>query len=301
MRHENPAPERAGFSDFYTPDMKRVAIQGIAGCFHETAARRYFRDEAIEVVPCRSFGELFARMAGDPALLGIAAIENTIAGSLLPNHELLQRSRARIVGEQKLRISHVIAALPGQSLDEIREVHSHPIALMQCGEFLKSRPALKVVERDDTAGSAREIAENRLTATAAICGADAAELYGLEILQRGIETNKHNFTRFLILADVNRAAEFLNPARTNKASLLFTLRHTQGSLSKVLTMLSFYDINLTKIQSLPIIGREWEYQFYVDVTFDDPVRYRQAVDAARPLTSDFRILGEYAECPNPEI
>ncbi len=281
--------------------MEQIAIQGIAGCYHETAARRYFSDRQIEVLPCSSFDILFDRMTADPALLGIAAIENTIAGSLLPNHELLQRSRARIVGEQKLRISHVIAALPGQSLDEIREVHSHPIALMQCGEFLKNRPALKVVERDDTAGSAREIAENRLTATAAICGADAAELYGLEILQRGIETNKHNFTRFLILADVNRAAEFLNPARTNKASLLFTLRHTQGSLSKVLTVLSFYDINLTKIQSLPIIGREWEYQFYVDVTFDDPVRYRQAVDAARPLTSDFRILGEYAECPNPEI
>ena len=281
--------------------MEQIAIQGIAGCYHETAARRYFSDRQIEVLPCSSFDILFDRMTADPALLGIAAIENTIAGSLLPNHELLQRSRARIVGEQKLRISHVIAALPGQSLDEIREVHSHPIALMQCGEFLKNRPALKVVERDDTAGSAREIAELRLPATAAICGADAAELYGLEILQRGIETNKHNFTRFLILADVNRAAEFLNPARTNKASLVFTLRHTQGSLSKVLTVLSFYDINLTKIQSLPIIGREWEYQFYVDVTFDDPVRYRQAVDAARPLTSDFRILGEYAECPNPEI
>lgn len=301
MRHENPAPERAGFSDFYTPDMKRVAIQGIAGCFHETAARRYFRDEAIEVVPCRSFGELFARMAGDPALLGIAAIENTIAGSLLPNHELLRQSRARIVGEQKLRISHVAAALPGQGLDAVSEVRSHPIALMQCGDFLKAHPALKVVERDDTAGSAREIAEQRLRGTAAICGAGAAELYGLEILERGIETNKHNFTRFLLLADRSRAAGFTDPARTNKASLVFSLPHTQGSLSKVLSLLSFYEINLSKIQSLPIIGREWEYRFYVDVTFDDPVRYRQAIEAARPLTSDFRILGEYAECPNPAI
>ena len=126
-------------------------------------------------------------------------------------------------------------------------------------------------------------------------------LYGLEILRRGIETNKHNFTRFLLLADERRAAEFADLAHTDKASLLFTLSHTQGSLSKVLTVLSFYDINLTKIQSLPIIGREWEYRFYVDVTFDDPMRYRQAIDAARPLTSDFRILGEYAECPNPAI
>ena len=126
-------------------------------------------------------------------------------------------------------------------------------------------------------------------------------LYGLEILRRGIETNKHNFTRFLLLADERRAAEFADPAHTDKASLLFTLPHTRGSLSKGRTGLSFYDINLTKIQSLPIIGREWEYRFYVDVTFDDPMRYRQAIDAARPLTSDFRILGEYAECPNPAI
>ena len=281
--------------------MEQIAIQGIAGCFHETAARNYFNERQIGIIPCLSFDELFARMAANPSLLGIAAIENTIAGSLLPNHELLQQSRARIIGEQKLRISHVLAALPGQSIGEIGEVHSHPIALMQCGDFLKAHPAMKIVERDDTAGSAREIARERLAGTAAICGADAAELYGLEILSRGIETNKHNFTRFLLLADESRAAAFADPANTNKASLLFTLSHTRGSLSKVLTVLSFYDINLTKIQSLPIIGREWEYRFYVDVTFDDPVRYRQAVDAARPLTSDFRILGEYAECPNPAI
>ena len=281
--------------------MEQTAIQGIAGCYHETAARGYFADREIEVLPCLSFDELFARMAADPALLGIAAIENTIAGSLLPNHELLQQSHARIIGEQKLRISHVLAALPGQTPDDISEVRSHPIALMQCGDFLKTRPGMKIVERDDTAGSAREIAEGRLAGTAAICGADAARLYGLEIPRRGIETNKHNFTRFLLLADERRAAEFADPAHTDKASLLFTLSHTQGSLSKVLTVLSFYDINLTKIQSLPIIGREWEYRFYVDVTFDDRVRYRQAIDAARPLTSDFRILGEYAECPNPAI
>lgn len=281
--------------------MKRIAIQGIAGCFHETAARNYFRGERIETLPCRSFDELFARMADDPALLGIAAIENTIAGSLLPNHELLRRSRAAVVGEQKLRISHVAAALPGQTVADIREVRSHPIALMQCGDFLKAHPAMTVVERDDTAGSAREIAEGRLTGTAAICGADAAEMYGLQILEAGIETSKHNFTRFLVLADVTLAAQFAEAKRTDKASLLFALPHTQGSLSKVLTVLSFYGINLTKIQSLPIIGREWEYLFYVDVTFDDALRYRQAVEAAKPLTSDFRILGEYAECSDPAL
>ena len=274
--------------------MKRITIQGQPGCFHETAARCSFPGEQVEILPCDSFDQQFARMAADPTLLGIAAIENTIAGSLLPNHELLRRSSLAVIGEYKLRISHVLAALPG-------EVHSHPIALMQCGDYLKAHPAMKVVERDDTAGSAREIAEQRLRGTAAICGAGAAELYGLEILERGIETNKHNFTRFLLLADRSRAAGFTDPARTNKASLVFSLPHTQGSLSKVLSLLSFYEINLSKIQSLPIIGREWEYRFYVDVTFDDPVRYRQAIEAARPLTSDFRILGEYAECPNPAI
>ena len=281
--------------------MKRITIQGQPGCFHETAARCSFPGEQVEILPCDSFDQQFARMAADPTLLGIAAIENTIAGSLLPNHELLRRSSLAVIGEYKLRISHVLAALPGQRVTDIREVHSHPIALMQCGDYLKAHPAMKVVERDDTAGSAREIAEQRLRGTAAICGAGAAELYGLEILERGIETNKHNFTRFLLLADRSCAAGFTDPARTNKASLVFSLPHTQGSLSKVLTLLSFYEINLSKIQSLPIIGREWEYRFYVDVTFDDAVRYRQAIEAARPLTSDFRILGEYAECPNPVI
>ena len=150
--------------------MKRIAIQGIAGCFHDTAARNFFDGERIDTLPCPSFDELFARMETDRDLLGIAAIENTIAGSLLPNHELLRLSSARIIGEQKLRISHVLAALPGQRIGEIREVHSHPIALMQCGEFLKAHPEMKAVERDDTAGSAREIAREGLSGTAAICG-----------------------------------------------------------------------------------------------------------------------------------
>lgn len=279
----------------------KVTIQGVAGCFHDAAAREYFAGQEVTTMPFDTFADMFDALDSDASLVGIVAIENTIAGSLLPNHELLRRSSLAVIGEYKLRISHVLAALPGEAPCDIGEVHSHPIALMQCGDYLKAHPAMKVVERDDTAGSAREIAEQRLRGTAAICGAGAAELYGLEILERGIETNKHNFTRFLLLADRSRAAGFTDPARTNKASLVFSLPHTQGSLSKVLSLLSFYEINLSKIQSLPIIGREWEYRFYVDVTFDDPVRYRQAIEAARPLTSDFRILGEYAECPNPAI
>ena len=158
--------------------MKRITIQGQPGCFHETAARCSFPGEQVEILPCDSFDQQFARMAADPTLLGIAAIENTIAGSLLPNHELLRRSSLAVIGEYKLRISHVLAALPGEAPCDIGEVHSHPIALMQCGDYLKAHPAMKVVERDDTAGSAREIAEQRLRGTAAICGAGAAELYG---------------------------------------------------------------------------------------------------------------------------
>ena len=279
--------------------MKRIAIQGVTGCFHETAARGYFAGEQIETVPCESFPALFDRLHEDPGLLGITAIENTIAGSLLQNHELLRAGGQQIVGEYKLRISHVLAALPDESMDSIVEVNSHPIALMQCEEFLKKYPSMKVVEKDDTAGSACEISQKRLSGHAAICGELAAEIYGLRILERGIETNKRNFTRFLILADASHAAEYADPSHCDKASLVFTLPHTHGSLSKVLTILSFYDINLTKIQSLPIIGREWEYRFYVDVTFDDYTRYRQSIGAIMPLTSDFKILGEYAEFPTP--
>ena len=150
--------------------MKKVTIQGVTGCFHEAAARNYFKGEEIETVPCMSFPELFSAMAKESDLYGIMAIENTIAGSLLQNHELLRSSDLQIIGEYKLRISHVLAVLPGQTIDDITEVNSHPIALMQCGDFLKQHPSLKVVEKDDTAGSAKEIAENSLKGHAAICG-----------------------------------------------------------------------------------------------------------------------------------
>lgn len=278
---------------------KRVTIQGIAGCYHEAAARAYFGEEEIETVACATFAEMFDRMALDHSLLGIIAIENTIAGSLLQNHELLRKSNLNIVGEYKLRISHVLAALPGETLDDIREVNSHPMALMQCGEFLKTHPRMKLVEKDDTAGSAQEIAQHHLTGHAAICGRLAAQIYGLNILAEGIETNKRNFTRFLVVADPLYSDWLTAGKRINKASLVFSLPHTQGSLSKVLTILSFYDINLSKIQSMPIIGREWEYQFYIDLTFDNFTRYKQSLDAIRPLIKNFKILGEYAEFDKP--
>ncbi len=274
----------------------KVTIQGVAGCFHDAAAREYFSGRDIETVPFDTFHEMFDALDGDASLVGIVAIENTIAGSLFQNHEMLRQSKLRIIGEHKKRISHVLAALPGQTIDQLSEVNSHPMALIQCEQYLRRHPNLKMIERFDTAGSAKEIAERHLTGHAAVCGDYAAGLYGLEILERGIETNRRNFTRFLIVANPLLASE-IGPAETevNKASIVFTLPHTGGALSKVLTILSFYDMNLSKIQSMPIIGREWEYRFYVDLTFSSVVRYHQAIDAVRPLTNEITTLGEYVE------
>ena len=274
---------------------KKVAIQGIAGSYHDIAAHNYFEGEEVETLPCDTFRDVINTIKKDPSILGLMAIENTIAGSLLQNHELIRESGFSIIGEYQLRISHSLVALPGTSIHDIKEVNSHPIALMQCTEFLDTLPNAKVVEMEDTAGSARWIAEKQLEGHAAICGKLAAEIYHMEVLAEGIETNKRNFTRFLAIADRWTADEIMRNVDKNKASLVFALPHTSGSLSKVLSVLSFYDMNLTKIQSLPIIGREWEYLFYINLTFTDYLRYRQALDAIRPLTKDFQILGEYAE------
>ena len=274
----------------------RVAIQGEKGCYHELAAREFFKDREIEIVPCKTFQTEFDAFAVDSQLVGMMAIENTIAGNILTNHELLRKSQMQVVGEQRLHISHVLCALPGQTLEDIQEVNSHPIALLQCQVFLENTlPNAKIVEMDDTAGSAEYIMKHQLKGHAAICSEFAAKMYGMEILAYGIETNKRNFTRFLVLQD--KYVEAITPARSaiNKASIEFCVRHQQGSLSKVLTILSFYDMNLTKIQSMPIIGREWEYRFFLDLTFTDYMQYKKALDAIMPFATDFQILGEYAE------
>lgn len=272
----------------------KVAIQGESGCYHELAARQFFEGQKVEIVPCQTFQTLFDTLASDPSVMGIMAIENTIAGNLLQNHELLRNSQHVVIGEHRLHISHVLCALPSQKIEDIVEVNSHPIALRQCEVFLHTMPNIKIVEMDDTAGSARYIAEHNLLGHAAICSEFAANLYGLEVLARSVETNKRNFTRFLVLQD-KFANLSVDRKQINKASLVFSVHHTHGSLSKVLTIMSFYGINLTKIQSMPIIGREWEYRFFVDLTFDDYTVYRQALDAIRPFSSDFQILGEYVE------
>jgi len=280
--------------------MKRIAIQGVSGAFHDIAARQFFRDEEIEILPCITFKEVFDSISDEQDVLGIVAIENTIAGSLLPNYNLLRESGDVVVGEHKLRISHCICALPGQQLGDIQEVYSHPIALRQCEDFLEKNHHIRAVEADDTALSAKEIADAGVKGRAAICSSFAARMYGLEILADEIETNKRNFTRFLIVAHPATAEKMRPQLSINKSSVVFTLPHEEGSLAKVLSILSFYHINLTKIQSLPIIGREWEYQFYINLTFDDYGRYRQSLDAIRPLLKDFQVLGEYGEAATPQ-
>lgn len=279
--------------------MKRIAIQGVSGAFHDIAARQFFSEEEVEIIPCITFKEVFDAVQKSDEVLGIVAIENTIAGSLLQNYNLLRESGGVVVGEHKLRISHCICALPGQKLEEISEVYSHPIALRQCEDFLEHHHHLRAVESDDTALSAKEIADQHIVGRAAICSSFAAQLYGLDILADGIETNKRNFTRFLVVAHPDHATRILPSMQVDKSSIVFTLPHEEGSLAKVLSILSFYRVNLTKIQSLPILGREWEYQFYISLTFDNYERYRQSLDAVRPLLKDFQVLGEYREAPTP--
>lgn len=275
--------------------MKRIAIQGLIGSFHDIAANQYFDGEQVQLICCATFEEVFENIQRDPTVIGMMAIENTIAGSLLHNYELLRDSGTTVVGEHKLHISHCICCLPEDDWDTIEEVHSHPVALMQCRGFLSGHPTLKAVESEDTAGSAKEIAEGRHRGWAAICSASAARLYGMKILEDHIEDNKHNFTRFLVVCNPRKADFLRSLDATNKSSLVFSLPHEEGSLSQVLSILSFYKINMTKIQSLPIIGHEWEYMFYVDVTYDNLTRYRQSIDAITPLTKELKILGEYQD------
>ena len=275
--------------------MKKIAIQGVPGSFHDIAAHQFFPNEKIELVCCDTFEEIFERMKQDSNIIGMLAIENTIAGSLLHNYELLRDSGATIIGEHKLRIKHSCVCLPEDNWDALTEVHSHPVALAQCQQFLKRHSNLKVVEADDTAKSAEVIKKGNMQGHAAICSQYAAELYGMKVLEEGIETNKHNFTRFLVVADPWIADDLRERSKINKANIVFSLPHNEGSLSQVLSIFSFYKINLTKIQSLPIIGREWEYLFYVDVVFNDYLRFRQSIDAVSPLTKELKVLGEYEE------
>jgi prephenate dehydratase len=269
---------------------KTVAIQGVHGAFHEIAAWSFF-DELIEVVPCDTFEDIVRMIANKEIEFGIMAIENTVAGSLMPNYSLLRENPVKIIGEQYIRIKQNLMVLPGQTINDITEVHSHYMAIAQCRQFFEKYPNILLVESPDTALSAKNIQDKQLKGVGAIAGDLAAELYGLEILAPGIETNKRNYTRFLILNHQDNQED--TPKIQNKSSLCFSLPHKKGSLSRVLSIFTFYDLDLTKIQSMPIMGLEFQYFFYVDLIFEDYELYRQSLQAIMPLTRDMQILGEY--------
>ena len=269
---------------------KTIAIQGGYGAFHEIAAHHFFENEEIVILPRNTFRDMVTSLKDRRSDFGIMAIENSLAGSILPNYSLIINTRMHITGEIYLRIKQNLVALPGVKISDLKEVYSHPMAILQCQDFFDSYPSIRVIESIDTALSAQEIAQKGLRDTGAISSQMAADKYGLEILARSIETNKMNYTRFLILAEngIQIPAE-----EGNKASIYFTVAHKFGSLSKILSILSYYEINLAKIQSMPIPGKDWEYMFYVDVEINDFEMYRKSLDAVRPFTPSLGILGEY--------
>jgi len=270
---------------------KKIVIQGGYGAFHEIAANYYFEGEDIEILPRNTFKDVMKSLKKNNADFGIMAIENSLAGSILPNYGLLQDSAMHIIGEIYLRIEQNLVVLPGQKIEQIHEVYSHPMAILQCQDFFDKYPHIRLIESIDTALSAKDIREKELAGIGAIASIAAADKYQLEIIARGIETNKKNYTRFLIIGENNNHKT--GSAVINKASIYFALAHKIGSLSKILSILSFYEINLTKIQSMPIIGQDWEYQFYVDVEIEDYSLYQKSLEAIKPFTSNFGIMGEY--------
>ncbi len=271
---------------------KKIAIQGYKASFHEEAAHKFFEGE-INTVECLTFERLFEHMRTKEVDLAIMAIENSVAGAILPNYARLRDSNLEIIGEVYLRIEMNIMALNGQSISDIKEVHSHPIALLQCSKYFKSYPHISVVESNDTALSAKQISEGNIIGRAAIASKKAAHLYNLNILAEGIETNKRNFTRFLVLQRNEDDFDLLPDQPISKASWSFRSAHQPGSLAKILMILSDHKINLTKIQSLPVLGEEWSYFFYADLEFEDERKYNAAKLILDDHTLDLKILGEY--------
>ena len=271
--------------------VSRVAILGGYGTFHEIAAQFYFDTDNIEILPSSSFNELFKSLAEKEADFGITAIENSVAGSILPNYTLIQETGLPITGEIYLRISQNLMVLPGQKIEDIHEVYSHPMAILQCRPFFERYPHIKLINASDTASSAKKISIENMKGAGAIASIRAAEKYNLQVIAKSIESNKKNYTRFLILQDLNGHG-YENPV-SEKSSIHFALAHEIGGLSKVLSIFSYFDINLSKIQSLPIPGKDWEYMFYVDLEYKSYERYRQALQSVAPFVKDLKIMGEY--------
>ncbi|MEM1257266.1 MAG: prephenate dehydratase [Bacteroidota bacterium] len=267
----------------------KVAIQGVKGSNHHQVANEYFGN-AIDLVECLSFDALVDRLMEGVADMGVMAIENSIAGSIIPNYNLVYHNNIHIIGEYYLSIHHNLMVLKGQTLEQIDEVRTHPMALLQCKEYLNQYPGLKLVEDVDTAETARQIQQKQLKKVAAIAPKVAAELYDLEIIAPEIQTIKNNATRFIILKKQNKA---LPETEINKASLRFITDHKRGSLATVLNVMSDCNMNLTKIQSLPVIETPWKYAFFVDMTFDKYDDFAKAKSLLDIMSEDFRVLGEY--------
>jgi prephenate dehydratase len=267
----------------------RVAIQGIRASFHEEAAFKYF-GENIQTIECNSFKQTFDALEDNKADYVVMAIENSIAGSILPNYSLLLNYNFPVIGEIYLPIQLHLMALPGVAFEQVKYVTSHPIAIRQCVDFFDEYPHLKIVESVDTAACAKRIAEEKLTDTVAIANTLAAKLYGLDIIERRIESNKKNFTRFLILTTHENAAK--QPS-ANKASLCFQVSNQVGALAKVLNIFANQGVNMSKIQSMPVLGKRNEYNFYVDVEWEEAKHYDSAVKQILKYTHNFNILGEY--------
>jgi len=269
--------------------MKRVAIQGIAGSFHEDAARNYFGDEEIEVVECRSFQNVCELIDTDKVEIAVMAIENSIAGSLLQNYSLIRNYHLRIIGEIYIHIQMNLMVLPGVKRKDIREIYSHPVSFLQCNEYLeKYFPNVERKELGDNAKVARLISNEKINYAAAISNLRSAELYGLQVIDKGIETIKKNYTRFWILSKHG------NPTGgTNKASICFEVGHFYGALARVLNIFAEQKINLNKIQSIPILGKPNEYTIHVDIEWEDPEKYDKAIHQVLKSASSLSILGEY--------
>ena len=266
----------------------RVAIQGIKASFHEEAAFKFFGTD-IQTIECNSFKQTCENLANNDVDYVVMAIENSIAGSLLPNYTLIREYNFAISGEVYLPIQLHLMALPGVTIDSAKFVTSHPIAIRQCIDFFDEFPHLKVVESVDTAACAKKIRDEQLTDTLAVANSLAAELYGLNIIEKRIESNKKNFTRFLILK--NDQTEDVSPI--NKASICFQLGNHVGALAKVLNLFAEQNLNLSKIQSMPVLGKRNEYYFYVDIDWTDMAQYDYAIRKALKYTVNFNIMGEY--------
>jgi prephenate dehydratase len=266
----------------------KIAIQGEAGCFHDMAAQQYFRNLNIEIVPCSTFDMTLNTVKEGVADFAMMAIENARTGSILYNYTLIRESGLKILGEHNLRIKQNLMALPGQTISDIKEIRSHPIALSQCMAFLNKHPEMTLIESDDTAGSAKHIIEKSLKGVAAIASSNAAELYGLEILVHGIETYRMNYTRFLVIGSKSKGNR-----NGNKASVCFSLNHQPGSLARVLVKLADLEINLSKIQSVPRLNGGWEYMFYIDLELGQNTNIETIQNELNEYTTDLEVLGVY--------